>query len=115
MMGTVKATSEHLFDNNEICSAWCKQKQQNEDEIKILAYYYQSKERDAKLYAQLYEDSQDFLTEKRLLEINLPFDIQTVEGMISPVAKHASKHNIYGTTSSLRNRMNITVGVQLWE
>jgi hypothetical protein len=114
MMRAAKSPLEHLFDEHEFCGEWCKRKLQNKEERKAAAQYYRCKKKDAKLYAQLLALSRDFMTEKRLLESAHPYDTQVNEGMNSAVAKHAPKHKTYCSTSSLQNRVNIAVGVQVW-
>ena len=114
MAKAAKAPIEHLFDSHEFCGAWCKQKSHSQEQKQQSQQYYRSKVKNAKLYTQLNEAIADFTTTERLSESAHPFNTQTNEAMNTAVAKYAPKHKTYATTTSLQNRVNIAVGVQVW-
>ena len=109
-----KAPLEHLFDNHQFCGPWCKRKSQTQEQKQQSQQYYRCKSKNSRLYTQLQEALAEFQTPERLEESAHPFDTQTNEAMNTAVAKYAPKHKTYATSTSLKNRVNIAVGVQVW-
>eukprot|EP00957_Ditylum_brightwellii_P004151 316222-Ditylum_brightwellii.AAC.1 len=114
MLEAAKAPVEHLFDTHDFCGAWCKRKTLILEQKEKQQQYYCDVEKDAALYKQLTDAVVEFSTEEHLLESFHPFDTQTNEVMNTLAMKHAPKNKMYCTSTSLQNRVNIAVGVQVW-
>ena len=65
------------------------------------------------LYAQLLNLVKEFSTKEQLLESCHLVGMHTNETMNSLVAKHAPQTKTYCTSKSLKNRVNVAVGVQV--
>ena len=113
---------EHLFGDHNGCDPqWCKPRKiqlQNKDlppgkdPIPCTSGFYRCKVKNQRLYRQINECMSKVLTDEFLCQCLHEFDTQKNEGMNTSVNKYARKGRTYCTSTSLSNRVMISLGVQ---
>jgi hypothetical protein len=107
-----KAILEHQFDNHEYCGRWCPRRRMTEEQLAASERFYRCKTKDAKLYAILNEKVGWFLTLPRLMECCHRMDTQVNESFNNIAAWMAPKNKVYCGSSSLTNRLGISIGIK---
>ena len=109
-----KSVVEHLFNEHMYCDEkWSKPKKETNSKEKEedSQSFYRCKQKDKKLYEQIWKAYAPFTTPKRLQESLHSFVTQGKEGMNASIEKYAPKKKTYGMTISLTNRVMACAGI----
>jgi len=108
-----RAVIEHHFDSHEFCGDFCSRKNETGNEIvSDIKKIYRCKKRDKALYEELSILLAPFLTHEALVEVAHGWDTNANESMNNTISWLAPKNKTYAGTVSLRNRVNMALGIQ---
>jgi len=106
-----KAVLDHHFDDHTHCGDWCSRKNLSNEEKQQSTKHCRDKERDAKLYEELHDRIERFVTKEALLEVAHGMDTQCNESFNNVVAWIAPKNKACSKSNSLKHRIAFALGV----
>lgn len=106
-----KAVVDHHFDTHDGCRDWCKRKEESAEERSNSGKFHRFKEKNGKLCHLLHAIISKCNTEERLGDVGHGFDTLVDESLNNAFSWIAPKNKTQSGTSSLRNRLNIALGV----
>jgi hypothetical protein len=106
-----KAVLEHHFNNHEFCGDWCPANRWKDDEKKLKALKYRSKETDAELYEQMSTIHDTFTDVWNLRDIYHEVHSNKCESLNGFITKFLPKHKHYCRTIVNRARTYLAIGI----
>jgi hypothetical protein len=108
---SAKAVLEHHFDNHLYCGAWCRRKDETEEQRKRSKKYYRNKVESQQLYDLLQSKLERFITLDRLREIAHGMDTNMNEAFNNVCTWFAPKNKVFCGTGSLSNRLSMAASI----
>jgi hypothetical protein len=106
-----KAVLEHHFDNHIYCGAWCRRKDESEEQRKLSKKYYRDKDESQQLYDLLQSKLERFITLDRLREIAHGMDTNMNEAFNNVCTWFSPKNKVFCGPGSLSNRICFAVSI----
>jgi hypothetical protein len=103
---------DHHFDKHDNCGAFCRRKDETEEERKNSNKFYRDVEKDKPLYDALYTTIGDYLTVERLKEVAHCYDTNANESINNLIAWLAPKNKYLSGTATLRTQIATAIGIQ---
>ena len=107
----VQDVAEHHFDNHEHCGAWCKRKNESEEERVLSAKYYRSKVADKEPHEEILDVTAPHFEKERLKDISHGMDANMNEAFNCVCTWFAPKNKLFSGSESPQNRISFAIGV----